>query len=465
MIAVTTYRGRRVGVFGLGRTGLAAAKALAAGGADVIAWDDGEAGQTAGRAAGLTVARLNDDVLASCAALVLSPGVPLTHPAPHPLVLAAREKGCPVIGDMELFAQAVSDNAKIIAITGTNGKSTTTALIGHILAEAGLRTAVGGNIGHAVLDLPAPDDVDVYVLELSSYQIDLCQSFAADIAVLLNLTPDHLDRHGDMAGYVAAKARLFDMAPDGALAVLGVDSDSVTPIAAQLAQDGRLTLVPLSLNTRATHGVCTDGKVLIDLDDGGRRVMPFADAPRLPGDHNQQNIAAAYAVTKALAVSDQLIVSGIKSFPGLAHRLEYLCEIDGVRFVNDSKATNAEATRHALAAFDTIYWLAGGRAKTDGLAPLAGLMADVRGAYLFGEDAKRFRDEIGTQAPVALFDELQTATKAAFHAARTDKTASPVVLLSPAAASFDQYASFEARGDAFRAIVNELQETETGAAS
>ncbi len=465
MIRVSTYQGRRVGVFGLGRTGLAAAAALQAGGADVIVWDDGTAGQEAGRAAGLTVKPLDHECMATLAALVLSPGVPLTHPEPHPLVATARELGCPVIGDMELFAQAVGGKAKIVAITGTNGKSTTTALVGHILAQAGLRTAVGGNIGHAVLDLPEPDQTDVYVLELSSYQIDLCQGFAADIAVLLNLTPDHLDRHGDMAGYTLAKERLFDMAPDGGLAVLGVDSDPVAPIAARLAQEGRLKIVPLSLRRQAGHGVSANSDALIDLDRDGHCVMHFADAPRLPGDHNRQNIAAAYAVAKALNVSEATIISAIQSFPGLAHRLEFLCEIDGVRFVNDSKATNAEATRHALAAFKDIYWLAGGRAKTDGLGPLAGLMSDVRGAFLFGEDADRFRDEIGAEAPVAMFDDLETATQAAFHAARKGGAAAPVVLLSPAAASFDQFKSFEARGDAFRAIVETIQNSEMGAAS
>lgn len=457
MIPVTTYQDRQVGIFGLGRTGIAAARALKAGGADPVLWDDNQAGRDAAIAEGFTVKPL-DDVLPALAALVLSPGVPLTHPAPHPLVAAANACGCPVIGDMELFAQAVAgSDAKVIAITGTNGKSTTTALIGHCCEQAGLRTAIGGNIGRAVLDLGSPDETDVYVLELSSYQIDLCKTFAADIAILLNLTPDHLDRHGDMDGYTAAKARLFEMAPDGATAILGVDSENVTPVAAKLAQEGRLTLVPITLERAATQGVGAMTGALIDYDLNGSKVLEFASVPNLPGLHNAQNIAAAYAALKTIGVAQDKIVRAIASFPGLAHRLEPLGTIDGVRFVNDSKATNAEASRHALAAFENIYWLAGGRAKTDGIEPLQGRLSPVRAAYFYGEAANRFRDEVAAEVPVALFDDLESATKAAFHAARTDQKGNAVVLLSPAAASFDQFSSFETRGDAFRAIVQGLE--------
>lgn len=458
MIRVTTYQGRRVGVFGLGRTGIAAAKALTAGGADVIAWDDGEAGRAAAEALGVNVAPLDMESIGTLAALVLSPGVPLTHPEPHPLVVAANELGCPVIGDMELFAQEVVGRSRIVAVTGTNGKSTTTALIGHVLGQAGVRTAVGGNIGHAVLDLPSPDEVDVYVLELSSYQIDLCRGFAANITVLLNITPDHLDRHGDLAGYAAVKARLFDMAADGSVAILGVDSENVAPIAARLAGEGRLHIVPLTLAQKAMQGISVDGDDLRDMDNAGQAILRFDDVPLLPGRHNRQNIAAAYAVGKSLGVSVADIVAGIKTFPGLAHRLELLGEVNGIRFVNDSKATNAEATRHALAAFEEIYWIAGGRAKTDGLQPLTGLLGDVRAAFLFGEDAARFQTEIADQTTTSLFEDLDSATKAAFQAARENKSGHAVVLLSPAAASFDQFASFEARGDRFRTIVQDLIE-------
>ena len=457
MIPVDAYRGHHVGVFGLGRTGLAAARALDAGGALVHVWDDGEKARAQAAQEGFTVTDLQGRELSNYAALVLSPGVPLTHPEPHPIVKSAREQGCPVVGDMELFALAnrhvVGENIRpVIAITGTNGKSTTTALSWCVLDHAGRAPELGGNIGRAVLGLAPPEEAGCYVLEMSSYQIDLCHTFNADIAVLLNIAPDHLDRHGGMAGYIASKRRLFDLQRAGATAIVSVDDPQCATICAQLADSGNRNVIPISINGPVAHGVFVENGMLMDAMQGeAEPVFALAQFDRLPGPHNGQNIAAAYAIARSLGVPRDVIEMGMKRFGGLAHRLEFTAEEHGIRFINDSKATNADAAQHALKAFDRIYWLAGGRAKTDGIAALVPLMGPVRRAYLFGEAAARFAAEIGEAAQTRQFETLDQALAAAANDAAED--GGGVVLLSPAAASFDQYPDFEARGDAFKKAV------------
>jgi len=457
LIPVDAYRGHHVGVYGLGRTGIATARALEAGGALVHVWDDGEPARKAATQQGLTVQNFADGSLFGYAALVLSPGVPLTHPEPHAIVKSAREQGCPIVGDMELFALAnryrIGENTKpVVAITGTNGKSTTTALIGHILGSAGRGPQVGGNIGRAVLDLDAPDQAGAYVLELSSYQIDLCHTFDADIAVLLNIAPDHLDRHGGMDGYVAAKRRLFDMQKADRTAIVSVDDPHCASICAQLAGLGDRSVIPISIEGALGSGVYVDGGQLFDALAGkAEPVLDLAGLERLPGRHNGQNIAAAYAAARSLGVNREDIVAGLQSFPGLPHRLELVTGKDGVRFVNDSKATNADATQHALKAFEKIYWIAGGRAKTDGVEALKGLLDPVKRGYFFGECADRFADELSDQIDVRQFRTLDDAVAQAAQDARAE--GGGTVLLSPAAASFDQYKDFEARGEAFKAAV------------
>lgn len=460
MIPVHVFKGRRVAVFGLGRTGLATIRALQAGGADVSAWDDSAAARAAAEAQGFVLDDLNRRDWGDIAALVLSPGVPLTHPAPHRVVELAQAVGAPVIGDIELFALEVlampaKRRPKIIGITGTNGKSTTTALIGHILRETGRKVTVAGNIGDAVLAQDPPRPGSYYVLELSSYQIDLTQSLQCDVAILLNITPDHIDRHGDFAGYFAAKQRLFAMQGQDGVAVIGVDdagtSDFYSRLRMQRADD---QLVPISAGRVVSRGVYALGDQLYEaLETAPHAMMQLGRAAALPGRHNAQNIAAAYAAVRVLGVGARMATDAIERFGGLAHRQELVGELDGVRFINDSKATNAEAAMQALVCYDPIYWIVGGRPKAGGLAGLTQCYPRIAKAYLIGEAQARFARELDGKLAYERCGDLATATAAACRDARADGREGAVVLLSPAAASFDQFANFEARGDVFRELV------------
>ena len=461
MIPVTEYAGKSVAVFGLARSGLSAAKALAAGGAHVLAWDDNEERRGKAKEAGLAVENLYELDWHKPAGFVLTPGVPLTHPKPHPLAAKAREAGCPIFGDVELFAKAVTalGDGKIVAITGTNGKSTTTALIGHVLQECGRRTSVGGNIGIPVLELETVGKNGAYVLEISSYQIDLAPSLAADIAVLLNITPDHLDRHGGMDGYVAVKKRLLTQQRPGQAAVIGVDDAPTSAIFEALKKEPGRRIIPISVGREAKGGVYVIGGSLYD-DLGGKaeRVMDLRKLDRLPGVHNWQNAAAAFATARLLGHDAASIAKAMASFPGLAHRIETIAVIDGVRFVNDSKGTNADATARALACFENIYWILGGLAKDGGIESLEPYFGRVCHAYLIGEAAEVFRLTLDGKVPYAMCGTLDVAVTAAAGDARRDGAKDPVVLLSPACASFDQFKDFEDRGEAFRRIVAKLGE-------
>jgi len=456
------YAGRKVGVFGLARSGIATARALAAGGAEVIAWDDNPKGRDAARGAGIGLADLTAADLAGLASLVLSPGVPLTHPEPHPVVARARKAGVEIIGDIEVFARTKPE-AKLVGVTGTNGKSTTTALIGHMLRASGRPVEVGGNIGTPIMDLARLGPDGAYVLELSSFQIDLCQAVDCDVAVLLNLSPDHIDRHGTMEGYVAVKRRLFAMQRAGRIAVIGCDDAWSRETRDRLIAAGRHRVLPISAEGPVAGGIFVRDGHLVDATGGVEK--PIADlakiAPRLPGRHNWQNIAAAYAAVRALGVVTSDAVAAISSFPGLAHRLEFVGEAKGVAFVNDSKATNADAAARALACYRDIYWIAGGRAKEGGIEALRPFFDRLRGAYLIGEAAENFAKTLAGGAPVIRAGTLDRAVEAAYRDASEQGAARPIVLLSPACASYDQFANFEARGDAFRAHARAVIERET----
>ena len=462
MIPVRTYEGRRVAVFGLGRTGITAARALLAGGAEVSAWDDNEATREAAAKAGLELDDLNPRDWGDMAALVLSPGIPFTHPAPHRIVSLARAVGAPVIGDMELFAQAIAGmpGVSVIGVTGTNGKSTTTALIGHILKEAGRDVRVGGNIGDAVLGLEPPRPGAIYVLELSSYQLDLVNSLRYQVAIFLNLTPDHIERHGDMEGYRAAKERIFANQRSGDTAIIGVDDEPSRSVCTRVKSRAGPDVIPVSSQHVVSFGVyALAGKLYDDTGSAGARtVVDLARAQALPGSHNAQNAAAAYAAVRALGLSVTDAVSGIASFPGLPHRQERVGEAGALLFINDSKATNAEAAAQALGCYHDIFWIAGGQAKSGGIDALQPFFRRIRKAYLIGQDASLLQKQLGGAVPSILSGTLEQALQNAAIDAAESGHRRPVVLLSPACASFDQFTSYEHRGDRFRALVKDLLE-------
>ena len=460
MIPVHAFEGREVAVFGLGRSGLTAARALAAGGARPVLWDDSAASRDRAAAEGFVLADLALADWSSFAALVLSPGAPLTHPEPHWTVGLARKAGVEIIGDVELFARAVAaapahKRPRVVAITGTNGKSTTTALIGHILARAGRDTRVGGNIGFGVLGLEPMHGGAVYVLELSSYQLDLTSSLEPDVAIILNITPDHLDRHGDMDGYATAKRRILLGQGKDDTAVIGVDDDWGQRICTEITAANRRTICPISARKAMGRGVYALQGVLYDATDG--RAVAMADltgARSLPGRHNWQNAAAAYAAVRALGLPAREAIDGLMTFPGLAHRMETIGAIDGIRFVNDSKATNTDAARQAMSAYPRFHWIAGGRPKS-GIDCLSDLFGAVAKAYLIGEAAEDFARTLEPGTPVVRSGTIQAAVRSAFEDARAEG-GEGIVLFSPACASFDQFTDFEARGEAFRAAVHAL---------
>lgn len=459
MIPITEYAGKDVAVYGLGRTGLSAAKALKAGGARVHAWDDNEETRAKAEAAGIALSDINKRDWQTFAALVLSPGIPYKYPQPHRLVRMAEMTGVPVIGDMELFARAVQAlperaRPKIVAITGTNGKSTTTALIGHILKQAGRDARVGGNIGTGVLDLAALHSNAIYVLEMSSYQLDLVKSLRCDVAVFLNLSPDHLDRHGGMDGYQAAKMRIFQNQTEKDVAVVGFDDVYAQSIAIGLTAKGPQRVVQISSTYTLGKGIsAVDGRLYDNQSGKAEFVGKLDECPALLGRHNYQNAAAAYAACRALGLDPGTIMAGLRSFPGLAHRMEAVGEIDGIRFINDSKATNAQAAEQALRSFKNIYWIAGGVPKAEGIAPLAPLFPNITKAYLIGQAEDAFAATLHGKVPSQVCGALDRAVEAAYRDAKAAGEPGAVILLSPACASFDQFKDYEQRGDVFRSLV------------
>ncbi|TCD15245.1 UDP-N-acetylmuramoyl-L-alanine--D-glutamate ligase [Oricola cellulosilytica] len=432
MIPVSVGEGKHIALFGLGESGLATARALVAGGADVTCWDDNPESVAVAAREGLATRDLRELNWRMIDSLILAPGVPLTHPRPHWSVELAHAAGVETIGDIELFCRerrATCAVAPLIAITGTNGKSTTTALIAHILREAGRDVQLGGNIGTPILALDPPSPSRVHVIECSSYQIDLAPSLDPSIGVLLNLSPDHLDRHGTMENYAAIKARLLEGSD---VAICGVDDSPSRAIGERLKANGR-RVVTISIRDR-----------------GG---PDLSEAPALRGDHNRQNALAAFAACRATGLSDEEIASGLRSFPGLAHRMQIIGRLGNTVFVNDSKATNADAADKSMASFEPIYWIAGGLPKEGGIAALAPRFNRVAKAYLIGEAAPYFAATLGDAVPYEISGTLDVAVRHAAHDAARSTAAEPVVLLAPAAASFDQFRNFEKRGEAF---VNEV---------
>ncbi|CAO4177373.1 UDP-N-acetylmuramoyl-L-alanine--D-glutamate ligase [Methylorubrum populi] len=454
MTPATTFAGQKVALFGLGGSGLATVRSLLAGGADVLAWDDNAGSRDRARDQGITVTDLREADWSGFSALVLAPGVPLTHPEPHWTVPLARAAGIPIIGDIEIYCReraALAPEAPFVAITGTNGKSTTTALTAHLLRHAGRDVQMGGNIGTAILSLQPPAPNRVHVIELSSFQIDLTPSLAPSIGILLNLTPDHLDRHGTMENYAAIKERLIAGAE---LAVIGVDDTYCAAIAERRTGE-RVRIHVEGHGAAAGDVVCSAGTVR---GPDGAVIAQVSGIASLLGDHNLQNAAAAVAAARRLGLTADEIAAGLQSFPGLAHRMEPLRRIGPVRFVNDSKATNADSTEKALLAFRDIHWIVGGKAKEGGIAPLAPLFDRVAHAYLIGASSDAFAETLEGRLPYTRCETLEAATAAAAEAAGASGTEAPVVLLSPACASYDQFPNFEVRGDRFRALVAALPE-------
>jgi UDP-N-acetylmuramoylalanine--D-glutamate ligase len=461
VIPVRGFEGKTVAVFGLARTGLAAARALTAGGANVALWDESEKGRAAADAEGLPLVDLSKAEWRGFSALVLSPGVPLTHPKPHWVVEKAKAAGVEIIGDIELLARTIAQapphkRPKIAIITGTNGKSTTTALLGHLLTAAGRDARIGGNIGVGVLGLDDMHGGAVYVIEAASYQLDLTSSLKPEVAVLLNISPDHLDRHGGMDGYIAAKKRVFHNQGEGDTAIIGVDDPWSQQICTEITSAGNATVWPVSSGRAMGRGVYALQGVLYDATTS--RVVEVADLLRaqgLPGKHNWQNAAAAYAAARGLGVSMDDAAGGLVSFPGLAHRMETIAQVGQVKFVNDSKATNADAARQAMSTYPKFYWIAGGRPKAGGIDGLEDLFPRISKAYLIGEAANEFAGRLGPETPISLNGNIEAAVAAAYKDARASSEEA-VVLFSPACASFDQFPDFEARGEAFRDAVNEI---------
>ena len=468
MIQVESFRGQTVGVFGMARSGLSAIQALRAGGANVFAWDDAETARVIAVQKGAMVGPWERWPWADLKALILSPGVPLTHPKPHAIVTCAAEAHVEIIGDMELFARAIRPDrdvaglAPVIAITGTNGKSTTTALIGHILQASGFDAQVGGNIGKPVLELTPPGPKTVFVLEVSSYQIDLSPGLIADVALLTNLSPDHIDRHGSMAEYAAVKEKLLTQAAKDGFVAVGVDDQESSTIYTKLAVARGSGAVAVSIGKVLGRGIFViDGKLYDAWDQPAAAIGDLKLAPRLPGAHNWQNGALAYAAVKRLVRDPRSVMSAIMRFPGLAHRIEDVGRIGKVRFINDSKATNADAASRALACYSDIFWIAGGKPKEGGIVELAPYFAKMRKAYLIGEAAQSFGKTLQGAVDTEQSGTLEKALQAAFDDARTSNAAQPVVLLSPACASFDQFRDFEQRGDMFRDMVKSLIDQQT----
>ncbi len=441
---------------GLGKSGTATARALIKSGAEVVAWDDGEAARAQAQAEGIAVADLRDQDLSRFDCLVWSPGIPHTFPKPHEVAEKARALGLEPVCDVELLARARPD-ARFAAITGTNGKSTTTTLLAHVLKNAGRSITVGGNLGRPALDLDALGGDGTYVLELSSYQLELCPSLKLDVGVLLNITPDHLSRHGGMDGYVAAKRRIFGMVRDGGTAVIGMDDEYCRAIHDELVAEGRLRVMPVSARNRVRQGVSAPAGVLYaDCDGEGCAAIDLREVATLPGRHNWQNAAAVYAAARALSLSPGQIGTGLKTYPGLAHRQELVRVVDGISYVNDSKATNADAAEKALICYDAIYWIAGGLAKEGGIETLSPLFGRIRHAFLIGEAAEAFGKSLEGKVPFSQCGDLATALARAHDMASAEKIPGAVVLLSPACASWDQFKSFEHRGETFRQLVQAL---------
>ena len=464
MIPVRGYKDHKVAVLGLGRTGLSTLRALEAGGADTIAWDDMESAREQAAQDGFEIADLTrDKPWSDVKALIVSPGIPHLYPEPHPAVAKAQEMGVVIDNDIGLFFRSFATEdwdqfdviPRVVCVTGSNGKSTTTALIHHVLTAFGKPCQMGGNIGVPVLDLEPAHDGDVVVLELSSYQTELARALAPEISVFLNLSPDHLDRHGGLGGYFAAKLRLFALG-GAEKSVIGVDEKEGRYLAAQMREEADTgdPVLRISTTQRLKDGWSIFARKGFLAEWRRERQVASIDLremPALPGAHNHQNACAAYAVARILGMGAKDIEAAFKTYPGLPHRCQIVANIKGVTFVNDSKATNADAAEKSLLAFNNIHWIAGGVPKEGGISPLTGLFDRVKRAYLIGEAAPDFAATLKDHP-----HEMSGTLEAAFTSALVEAEEGDVILLAPACASFDQFKSFEARGDAFVKMVEAL---------
>lgn len=463
MIRSTSYKGKKVAVFGLGLTGISAALSLASGGADVFAWDDNDASVILAQENGVKVDNLAKVDWTIFEALVLSPGIPDNLPKPHWTAIKARKYNIPIICDVELFAREINllppeQKPKVIAITGTNGKSTTTALIGHILSYCGKDTEVGGNIGQGILSLQRMHAGKHYVIELSSYQLERTNSLRADAAVLLNLSHDHLDRHGEFNNYSSIKKKIFDNQLQEDTSIIGVGTPSTKLIFSDLTAKNGRRIIPVSAGKSLGRGVSVvNSKLFSNITGKCIEICDLSKAKALSGRHNHENAAAAYAAIQSLGLNIKEIGEAILSFPGLPHRMENLGFASSVMFVNDSKATNSDASMQALNTYSNIFWILGGKSKSDGIESLIPYFKNVSKSYLIGESAPKFHKTL-TKHKVnhKISGTLEKAIICATRDAIQSECPNPVVMLSPSCASFDQFENFAVRGDAFRSHVNKI---------
>lgn len=452
MITLHNLSGKTIAVFGLGKSGMATLEALRNSGATLLVGDDDAASRSRAEDADFPTTDLTKADWTKIDSLILSPGVPHTLPAPHPVAALAKQHGVEIVGDVEyLFRQATGPT--YIGITGTNGKSTTTALIAHILTIAGRKNEVGGNLGTPVLSFNSLGKDGVYVIEMSSFQCDLTPSAAFDVVVWLNITPDHIDRHGDIDGYVASKKTVLRNANKKQVLVIGVDDEFSAKVADEVERGGHWRVIRISSQRMLEHGISgIDGHLYND----GNELFSIKKAATLPGAHNWQNAVAALAVTNALGVDIGKIEKGIHSYPGLPHRQQLIRTIDGIRFINDSKATNADATSKALSCYDAIYWIVGGKPKDGGLNGLEPFMPRIKHSFLIGAAANDFQNWLSGKAASSMSKTLDVAVREAAQMASAAGDKEAVVLLSPACASYDQFNNYEHRGEEFAKFVNAL---------
>ncbi len=450
-------KGKAVLIMGLGKSGIALGKTLKAAKVPFIAWDDDEKQRREALSFGLEVGDFSKVNFTNVAFVVLAPGIPLTHPKPHPIVEKAKAAGKEIICDIEVFYRA-KPSVITVGVTGTNGKSTTTALIGHILNASGRHAEVGGNIGTPVMELNDNAGRDaIYVLELSSFQLDLCPTFAPRVSVLLNIGEDHLDRHGTMINYVKAKSAILK---GSGTAVIGLDDEwSKTLAQKTVTKNQKRQVIPISVSKKTGIYVTNDGVLTDSTLDNGRKIIDLKTCKNLQGTHNWQNAAAAYAACRALGVDGKTIVQGLMTFPGLAHRQNIVAKIGGVSYINDSKATNDQAASMALRTFQNIYWIAGGKPKSDNYPECEPYLKNIRRAFLIGSAEERMAQWLTEKkVPHTRCETLKNALSEAHKIAQVEQLPGATVLLSPACASYDQFKNFEERGDIFVKYVKQLLE-------
>ena len=454
MIVPTDYKDKKVMILGLGKSGRSLAHSLSNAGAQVFAWDDQEKARDAAQKEGIPLKDIETIKWKTIDHFLLSPGIPHQYPAPHPAVTHAQMAHLQPICDLDILWKS-HPRARYIGITGTNGKSTTTALIAHILKESGASVEVGGNLGVPVMELQSLDEKGVYVLEVSSYQLEISPSLHFDVCVLLNITPDHLERHGGMEGYIQAKKLIYQNSTGEDTLIISVDDLPCLTIYEVLKTSGTLKLLPISTCKILPEGIYVKEGLLYEK---GEFILDLKNFPALQGTHNWQNIAAAYASLRSFGLKVETILQGLKSFSGLAHRQQIVAAFENITFVNDSKATNAEAVAKAMLCFKgrPLYWLLGGRPKEGGIESLRPYFPLIEHGFVFGEAASSFSLSLGQEVPHTVCQALKEATEQAATLALKKKKSNAVVLLSPACASFDQFKDFEARGEAFCSYVQEL---------